>query len=69
MMWRGNASRIADAEFEANMMEELEDLMKEQHHAAEEANLTDEEVADTDPLRPNFRRTFRAARGPTLPLT
>jgi hypothetical protein len=43
MMWRGNASRVADAEFEANMMEELEDMMKEDT-MEDSADLTDEEV-------------------------
>merc|ERR1711865_1361915 len=44
MMWRGNASRVADAEFEATMMEELEDMMKEDTMEASETDITDEEA-------------------------
>jgi len=45
MMWRGNASRVAELAFEASILEELEDMMKEPPAAAEnDADLTDEEV-------------------------
>lgn len=44
MMWRVNASRSNEAAFEADMMEELEEMMKEQQHLGEDADLTDEEV-------------------------
>merc|ERR1711939_1297914 len=43
MMWRQNASRVADAEFEATIMEELEDMMK-QDTLDDSADITDEEA-------------------------
>lgn len=43
MMWRGNASRMADDLFETTMMQELDEMMKEDA-TSERADLTDEEA-------------------------